>query len=383
MKTKELTFTELVNEVRACVVCPRMNGSARVLGFSSGNLFGRVMFIGEAPGRFGADQSEIPFHGDAAGNNFEDFLRFADISREEIFVTNAVLCNPKDDLGRNSTPTTQEIGNCSGFLRRQVELIDPPYVVTLGATALAAVSAIEHHGLSLRENVRQAVPWFGRVLIPLYHPGQRAIIHRSKANQRSDYQFVAEQIRRRGPAKRLSHGSIRADVLDACRIILERRGATTYFALHKLLFLLEYLHVKNAGRRLTSAYFIRQKDGPYCVDLAIDRIRKSELFDVSKVGGQLLVSRKGFARQLALETYFQEDTNGESAVLQQLVTNLLERYTYDDDADLKKAVYLTAPMRFILRQEMTAGLNMCNVPINFLAGQAQKSLDQTATREQV
>lgn len=169
--SRDTSFHDLVGEVSACVKCARMRDSARMLGYSAGNLRADLMFVGEAPGRLGADQTHIPFHGDTSGQNFEDLIQFVGISREDIYVTNSVLCNPKDDRGNNATPVPAEIANCSGFLRRQIQLVDPKIVVTLGATALRALAAVEPHELSLKENVRTANSWFGRTLIPLYHPG--------------------------------------------------------------------------------------------------------------------------------------------------------------------------------------------------------------------
>lgn len=90
---KDPHFSKLVLEVQACRQCPRMCDSARVLSFAAGNLNAAVLFIGEAPGRLGADQTEIPFHGDVSGNNFEGLLAFAGLSRDAVFVTNAAICN--------------------------------------------------------------------------------------------------------------------------------------------------------------------------------------------------------------------------------------------------------------------------------------------------
>ena len=105
-------FDILCAKVQACVKCERMCNSQRVLNRSGGSLTADIMFIGEAPGRLGADNSCIPFHGDKSGHNFEELLDFAKIDRSKIFVTNAVLCNPRDDQGNNSTPTKQEVQNC-------------------------------------------------------------------------------------------------------------------------------------------------------------------------------------------------------------------------------------------------------------------------------
>ena len=135
-------FDELCVIVKNCIKCERMCGSLRVLNRSAGSLSADIMFVGEAPGRLGADNSGIPFHGDKSGHNFEELLEFANISRSIIFVTNAVLCNPKDIHGNNSTPSKTEINNCSNHLLKQIKIINPKIVVTLGSVALESTRQI-------------------------------------------------------------------------------------------------------------------------------------------------------------------------------------------------------------------------------------------------
>lgn len=361
--SKHSQFGKLVAEVRACTKCARMCDSARVLNYSAGNLNAELFFIGEAPGRLGADETEVPFHGDTSGRNFEDLISFAGISRNDVFVTNAVLCNPKDSEGNNSTPTLAEAANCNPFLRRQIELVNPKIVVPLGNTALRALSGIEPHNFTLSQHVRTIHSWFDRSLIPLYHPGQRAMIHRSFANQRSDYQFVAEQWRRLTQVRRTSSGATRSDVMTVARYLLANRGEVTYFELHKLAYLTEYLHVRKSGRRLTSAYFIRQKDGPYCTDLEIDRIRRADgSIRVFKDGGKLCL-RLG-ADQTPQLFAGQAEISDEARAA---ADEAMHRYGDKNDSELKTAVYLTAPMRFLLRREQSAKSNLYNSPIDFLA----------------
>ncbi len=360
---KDNLFSTLIGDVQACQKCERMCESARVLGFAAGNLNARVMFIGEAPGRLGADQTEIPFHGDTSGNNFEDLLTFAGIRRDAVFVTNAALCNPKDDRGNNSTPSVRELQNCSAFLRRQIELVDPTIVVTLGAAALRATDLLEPHGLELSTHVRTVNQWLGRTLVPLYHPGQRAMIHRSLANQRSDYQFVAELSRRLDRATRRVGGTTKADVLAACRYLLAAKGELSYFELHKFVYLAEYLHVKATGMRLTSAFFIRQKDGPYCADIHISRLKRSDP-SISTVtrGDKLFVRLRGGGQSQLIPHL---DTLEEK--LKTTLDEVVSRYSFSSEVDLKKAVYMTAPMRLMLRREKHEKINLYNAPIDFMA----------------
>ena len=106
-------FDNLISEIRKCDKCLRMYGISKIIGYSCGKPNSPIMFIGEAPGRLGADDTHIPFHGDKSGHNFESLLKAVGINRGDIFVTNSVLCNPKDENGNNDTPKNEEILNCS------------------------------------------------------------------------------------------------------------------------------------------------------------------------------------------------------------------------------------------------------------------------------
>ena len=181
-----LSLSALVEQVRSCEACSGMRFS-HVLGAANGPARARVMFIGEAPGRLGAGRSGVPFLGDESGRRFEAFLSLIGLSRSEVFVTNAILCNPVDEGGRNRRPRASEVQRCLPFLRAQLLIVEPQVVVALGQVALDALDRIEAHGLSLREACGQACDWFGRVLVPLYHTGRRATVHRADALQREDW----------------------------------------------------------------------------------------------------------------------------------------------------------------------------------------------------
>ena len=268
-------FDCLVSEAKACIECTRMTGSQRVIGHASGRIGAPIMFIGEAPGRLGADTSAIPFHGDRAGDNFESLIEQVGLSRYDCFITNAILCNPKDEKGNNATPNRTELTNCSHFLKRQIDVVCPQIVVTLGAQALAATSIIEPHDLELGRGVRKKWDWYGRILVPLYHPGQRAMLHRSFLNQLADYRFVAETHRRLLARRKFSVHPTSAIVTQIARRLLLACGPLSYFCLHKLFYLLEYEHYRTVSRRMTNCYIIRQKDGPYVVELNIKKLKRS------------------------------------------------------------------------------------------------------------
>ena len=191
----ETALAALVQEVLRCYACEGM-AHCHTLGASNGPADARVLFAGEAPGRFGAGRSGVPFQGDESGKRFESLLGLAGLRREDVFVTNAVLCNPLDASGRNRRPKASEVERCGRFLRRQVEVIDPGLVVALGGVALDALGRIEPHGLSLRDGCAQPAAWCGRTLVAVYHPGRRALVHRSEALQQQDWRELGALARR-------------------------------------------------------------------------------------------------------------------------------------------------------------------------------------------
>jgi uracil-DNA glycosylase family 4 len=169
-----------------------MCGRTRVLSEKNGNIDSKVLFIGEAPGRLGADRTGIPFHGDKAGQNFERLLRYAGLIREQVFITNAVLCNPRDEKGNNTAPTKEEIRNCSLHLSILIDIIEPEIIISLGQNALRALHTIEEHQIELRHDVRRLAKWGRYTVMPLYHPGPRAAIYRSIADQKEDFSFLGQ-----------------------------------------------------------------------------------------------------------------------------------------------------------------------------------------------
>jgi uracil-DNA glycosylase family 4 len=334
-----------------------MNDSVRVIGPASGLIESEILIIGEAPGRLGADASAIPFHGDRAGDNFESLLEQVGLSRRDCFITNAALCNPRDAKGNNSTPTKAELQNCSAFLKRQIDLVDPKIVVTLGAQALNAIKSIENHDIELSTAIRKSWKWYGRTLIALYHPGQRAMIHRSFFNQLADYQFLVETFRR------TTQKHVPTNVRPASKAIaaIARRLASepdgiSYFALHKLFYLAEYEFYRRYNRRMTSAYIVRQKEGPYVFEMHIKKLTKAiKDLEVWNDKNRLLLRTRP-------STLFDDERNNEFDDILEFVS---DKYANRSDSDLKRIVYLTAPMRMILRKEKSLGRNMFNQAIDF------------------
>ena len=155
-----------MNDVQRCTACDRMSHS-HVLSAENGSLEARILFVAEAVGRRGGAVTGIPLTRDASGKRFDAFLRVAGIQRADVFITNAILCNPLDAGGANRAPLASEIARCRPFLARTLELVRAPLVVTLGRVALDALGELEPHGLSLRSNVGSPIAWNGRDIDPL------------------------------------------------------------------------------------------------------------------------------------------------------------------------------------------------------------------------
>ncbi|QYO66296.1 uracil-DNA glycosylase [Leptolyngbya sp. 7M] len=193
--SKPKLFATLCNEAQACRICPELADKTAVLSKYNGILEPRVMFIAEAPGRQGADRTRRPFYGDKSGENFQVLLDSIGLTRDEIFITNAVMCSPRTATDANRKPTRREIKNCSAFLRRTVELIDSPIIATLGGVALDAIRSIEPHSLKLATDVGRPIRWFGRTLVPLYHPSPQVIAaQRGLGLQLKHFERLAELI---------------------------------------------------------------------------------------------------------------------------------------------------------------------------------------------
>jgi DNA polymerase len=118
------------------------------------------MFIGEAPG-FHEDQQGRPFVG-AAGRFLEDLLATIELTREQVFIANVIKCRPPG----NRDPQPEEIEACRPFLDRQIELICPKLVVTLGRFSMAR--AFPNARISRIHGQARKID--GVLYYPMYHP---------------------------------------------------------------------------------------------------------------------------------------------------------------------------------------------------------------------
>ena len=142
---------------RACALCETRHN----LVFGVGREDAEVMFIGEGPGEQ-EDLKGEPFVG-PAGKLLDTMLEIIDLDRNKVYIANMVKCRPP----RNRDPQIGEQDACSGWLRRQIALVDPKIIVCLGR--IAAMALIREDFRITREHGQ----WFdrdGRRLMATYHP---------------------------------------------------------------------------------------------------------------------------------------------------------------------------------------------------------------------
>lgn len=188
-------FAAVCREAAICRTCPDLADKTAVLSELNGSLTPKVFFIGEAPGRAGADRTRRPFYGDKSGQNFQVLLDSIGLRRDDTFITSAVMCSPRSTTDANRRPTRREIKNCASFLERMIGLIDPPLIATLGGVALEALKLVGHHEFALREHAGRRLAWNGRVLVPLYHPSPQVVAsQRGLATQLAHFQALGECI---------------------------------------------------------------------------------------------------------------------------------------------------------------------------------------------
>ena len=160
-------LTDLYKDIKVCQACILSQGRKKAVP-GSGPEDAQIMFIGEAPG-FHEDRQGEPFVG-AAGKYLEELLEQIDIRREDVYITNVVKCRPPG----NRDPQPDEVATCKAYLDKQIDLLRPRLVVTLGRFSMqryfpgASISRI--HGQPKR---------VGNVIYyPMFHPA--AALHQPR-----------------------------------------------------------------------------------------------------------------------------------------------------------------------------------------------------------
>jgi DNA polymerase len=181
-------------QARACQLCPQLASTRNTVVFGSGNADADLMFVGEAPGA-NEDLQGLPFVGQA-GRLLDQLLSEIGLTRGDVFVANVLKCRPPG----NRDPLPQEIDNCQDYLFRQLDLIQPKVVCTLGnfATKLLRGDMTGITRLHGRDELRQIGPRVVR-LYPLFHPAAALYTPAMLATLREDFGRIPELLERPAP----------------------------------------------------------------------------------------------------------------------------------------------------------------------------------------
>jgi len=150
----------LRTEALACTACRLSEGRTNVV-FGDGSPEADVLIVGEAPGRR-EDEQGVPFVG-PSGKLLDRLLGEIGLDRSDVYIANVVKCRPP----KNRDPRPDEIEACKGYLREQLQLIDPKVVVTLGNFSSKLLLKTDTGISRLRGT---AFEWWGRHLVPTFHP---------------------------------------------------------------------------------------------------------------------------------------------------------------------------------------------------------------------
>jgi DNA polymerase len=165
-----LSLSELYQQIAQCHQCELAKSRTKVVP-GEGAENADIMFIGEAPG-FHEDQQGRPFVGQA-GQFLDKLLESIDLKRDQVYIANVIKCRPTG----NRDPLPTEINNCRDWLDKQIEIIKPRMIVTLGRYSMARYFAgktiSKIHGVAQQKD--------GIIYFPMYHPA--AALHQQSLRQ--------------------------------------------------------------------------------------------------------------------------------------------------------------------------------------------------------
>lgn len=189
------------NEVRRCPKC-RLSKTRKNAVPGEGNIDSEVVFVGEAPG-YWEDVKGRPFVG-AAGKLLDEMVLEAGLSRDAVYITNIVKCRPPE----NRDPRPDEIDACTPYLSRQLDLIGPKFVMTLGrhsASYILSKMGYEVAGITkVRGRVYKAeLLGFDVRVIPTFHPAAALYNVQLKDYIEKDFQLLKNELERGKESRRL------------------------------------------------------------------------------------------------------------------------------------------------------------------------------------
>jgi DNA polymerase len=174
-------------QARHCTRCPQLAATRTTVVFGAGNADADLMFVGEAPGAE-EDRQGLPFVG-RAGGFLTELLEGIGLKREDAFIANVLKCRPPG----NRDPQPEEIDSCRPYLEKQVELIKPRVIGTLGNFSTKLLTA-NQTGITKVRGVPQQHLIGGRFvyLLPLFHPAAGLRTPRVAEQLREDFRQIPD-----------------------------------------------------------------------------------------------------------------------------------------------------------------------------------------------
>jgi len=185
---RRLQLQTLAQEVAKCTKCAELASTRTQTVFADGQVGAELCFIGEAPGA-DEDAQGLPFVG-AAGQLLNRIITACGLKREEVYICNVIKCRPPG----NRTPLPNEAANCRSFFERQLELVQPKFICTLGACAAQNLLGVSTAMGKLRGRFHD---YKGIPVICTYHPAY-LLPHRAPEKKKEVWEDMKTLMQRMG-----------------------------------------------------------------------------------------------------------------------------------------------------------------------------------------
>lgn len=184
VKNSNDSFDALLQEMASCRRCPLADTRKNVV-CGDGNQEAKIVFVGEAPGA-DEDKQGIPFVG-RAGQLLTDIIQAMGLKRKDVYICNVLKCRPPE----NRNPLPEEIRLCEPFLKRQLQLVSPLIICTLGAYATKILLKTEKPISELRGRFAS---YEGIPVMPTFHPAYLLRNPQAKRQTWEDVQMIMKEM---------------------------------------------------------------------------------------------------------------------------------------------------------------------------------------------
>ena len=194
----ESAIKEIYDEAKKCHKCyPGSSIHVPTPDPNNSGIEAEIFFLFERPGRIGTTKSNLVSfdNEDPTAKSAKKLLEIAGIDRRDIFIANAVFCHPCDDAYRDKPPNMGNIKNCSTYLRKLIDTVQPKLLITIGTSALKAAKYLYPHctelkNFKLKNNIGTVITENKPTIYPLYHTSRLAQNTRKENEQIDDWKQI-------------------------------------------------------------------------------------------------------------------------------------------------------------------------------------------------